>query len=326
MPTALARLSGVLQLARVTTAFAAVGNVWFVILWTRAIEPERATAPHPIVRSPLWVELGGGVLFAVGLYTFATALNDTLDVRRDRALHPDRPLPSGRVSIDAAVALVALTMILATLGAALMGMPAVLMALGTAAAVWTYNTAARFFPSAGLVLLALIYGAQMMTPNVWLTFVWPVWLAMTHMLLVGAATHLVARRRPALTPAMLISAGMGWAFWSAVLLYVGWQRAGTLWPHWVEPTAGIVPGVLTVAFIAFAVMRVRRAGATPRAAEKIQRYGALWLTLYATGWMMGQGEWFAAGVLGTLALAGFLGMTVLRELYNLVEHPVGYRR
>jgi hypothetical protein len=31
-------------------------------------------------------------------------------------------------------------------------------------------------------------------------------------------------------------------------------------------------------------------------------------------------------VLGGLAAAGFLGMTVLREVYSLLEHPLDYRR
>lgn len=320
----LARLSPVLHLTRVTTAFAAIGNVWFVILWSRACEP--STQAQAMADRPLWALLGGGTLFALGMFSFAMALNDILDIRRDRALHPDRPLPSGKLSLDTAARLVALTLIVSVLGAATLGLPAVVLALGTAGAIVLFNLAAKYIPSAGLVSLGLIYGAHMMTPNVHLVFVWPVWLAMTHALLVGAVTHRLAGRRPALTLPMLAAAGAGWAFWSGVLLYVGRVRAGAWWPDWVPLRAAIWPGMLVLAFLVFAGWRVRRAGITPRAGEKLQRYGAFWLTLYAAAWMIGVGRYSEAGVLGGLALAGYLGMTLLRELYNLVEHPVAYRR
>jgi len=42
--------------------------------------------------------------------------------------------------------------------------------------------------------------------------------------------------------------------------------------------------------------------------------------------MAGEGRWNEAGILAGLALVGFLGMTVLKEMYNLAEHPVGFRR
>ena len=47
--------------------------------------------------------LVGGAVNALGLFGCATALNDVLDYRRDRALHPERPIPSGLLTMDAAV-------------------------------------------------------------------------------------------------------------------------------------------------------------------------------------------------------------------------------
>lgn len=41
MPPSIAEMAPVFRLARVSTAFAAVADVWFVILWTRA-NPEEA--------------------------------------------------------------------------------------------------------------------------------------------------------------------------------------------------------------------------------------------------------------------------------------------
>jgi len=320
------RLSPVLHLTRITNAVAAVGNVWFVILWTRAIPEERAGAGLAVASGDLvWKLLGGGVL-AVGLFAYAMALNDTLDIRRDRALHPDRPLPSGRISVDTAVGVMVVALIAAGLGAVTLGSPAVVMCLLVALAVLVYDAAVKHVPSMGLVLLGLIYAGHMMIPNVMLIFCWPVWLAMTHALAVGALTHWLAGRRPSLRGATLAWAGAGWAFWSAVLLWLGWSRTETLWPAWVPATAWIPPTLLIAGYAWVAWWKGRRTRSRARAAEKAQRYGSLWLTLYATGWFIGAALWTEALILGAVAAVGWIGMTVLREAYSLLEHPVGYRR
>lgn len=320
------RISPILHLTRVSTAFAAVGNAWFIVLWTRASSKEAAVAPAPVVDEPLALVLLGATLYALGLFAFANALGDTLDARRDRALYPDRPIPSGRLSIETATTLVAISLLIAILGASLLGQPAVFMCLLTAFAIWFYHAAGKFIPSVGLVSLGLIYGAHMMIANPNLIFVWPVLLVMAHALLLGAITHRLGQKRPVLTRSVLITAAAGWAFWTGVLLYVGLIRAGTWWPQWVAPQAAIVPIALAAIFVIFAWNKSRMTKDPRRGAEKLRRYGALWVTLYATGWLIGQGYFYAGLYLAGLSLVGLLGMTVLREVYGLIEQPVGYRR
>lgn len=326
MDRVLARVSPLLHLTRVTTAFAAVSNVWFVVLWTRASGHEREFAAGVLRDEPLWRLLGGGAVFAVGIFMFATALNDTVDLRRDRLLFPDRPLPAGRVSVDTAAMLVAASLIAAVLGACVLGLSAVYMCLLTTAGVLFHTVAARFFPSVGLVTLGLIYGAHMMTANAYLVFVWPVLFVMAHALLLGAVAHRLARRRPRLTVRRLGLAALGWAFWSGILLYVGWLRAGTVWPGWVRIEAAIAPVLLGAGFLALAWNKARTNSNPVRAADKIRRYGAFWVTLYGIAWMAGQGYTAEALILGALTLGGWLGMTVLKETYGLIEQPVGWRR
>ena len=118
-----------------------------------------------------------------------------------------------------------------------------------------------------------------------------------------------------------------------LILGVSWMRSGdagdgsrSVWPSWVTPTAAIGPAVLGLAFLFLAVRRTRQFGFGPRAADKIYRYGSLWLTLYAVAWMLGAARVREAMLLGVLAVVGFLTMTTLRELYGLAEQPVGYRR
>ncbi|MEQ9617439.1 MAG: UbiA family prenyltransferase [Phycisphaerales bacterium] len=321
------KLSPLFHLTRVTMGFAAVANVWFIILWSRAMPEEFKRAdPQVYAEQSLPVLLTGGAALALGLFTFAMALNDTLDVRRDRSLHPERPIPSGLISQESAVGVVAVTLMLAIVGAGMLGVPAVMLTILTAAAILFYYLMARYVPSVGFVALSLIYGSHMVAPNVRIVFVWPIWLVMTHAIVLYAVTHTLSKRRPRLTPTMVLSAATGYAFWSYVLFAVGHRRAGTIWPEWAPVASAVVPAVFAVVFISFAIYKAKTTTNRERTAEKLQRYGAFWLTLYAIGWMAGAGLRDEAMILGALAVAGLVGMTVLREIYGLIEHPVGFRR
>jgi len=334
MERLLGRVSPILHLTRVTTAFAAVSNVWFVILYT-AMSPDEFH-PAAYAKHPLWLLLLGGTASALGLYAFATSMNDILDIRRDRSLHPDRPLAKGSITPETASVVVAFSLIIAVLGSTVFGLPSTLLTLGLTLAILFFNGAARFVPGFGLVLLGLIYAGHMLVPNPGLRFLWPVWLVMTHALLVAAFTHILARKVPPLSGRAMIMAGVGWVVWSGLILIIGSARVSgntrtieppaVLWPTWISPTAAIIPTLLFLAFLAFAIRRSLQFGPGSRAADKIYRYGSLWLTLYASAWMLGMGLTVAALILGILALLGFVTMTILRELYGMAEQPVGYRR
>jgi len=328
MRDAMHRLRPVLELARVTQAFAAVANVWFVILWTRA-HPEHESASQTIWSRPVWILLVGGAVAAVGLYAFAMALNDILDLRRDRALRPDRPLPSGRIGVNMAVSIAVCTLLIAVLGATLLGIEAVVLTIVLSGAILVFNAAGKFVPGFGLVLLGLIYAGHMVVPNLDLRFVWPVWLVMTHALVIAGVAYRLGRKVPRISSRAMGFAAAGWVFWSGVILGVGWWRnrdAGGLWPDWVSPAAAIGPILLAGLFVVFAWRRVRQIGPGPRAAEKVSRYGSVWLSFYACVWMFGQGLVAEGVILTVLTVLGLLGMTVLRELYGLMEMPLGFRR
>lgn len=329
----LIRVSPALQLTRVTTAFAAVANVWFVILWTRAMPQEPGI--EAIKSAPLWLLLVGAAANALGLFAYATALNDVLDWRRDQALRPGRPLPSGRMSMEAAVTLVVVTLFVAVLGATVLGIAAVVLTMLLAGAILVFNAAGRFVPAVGLVMLGLIYAGQMVVPNLNLRFVWPVWLVMTHALAVAAIVHVIGRKVPTVSGRAAAASLAGWAFWSVVILGFGYWRggqtgdadpSGDLWPNWIRAWAWAGPLALSGLFALLCWRRVHVLGPGTRAADKIARYGALWLALYACAWLAGQRLWPEAAILGGLTLAGFLGMTILREAFALIEHPVEYRK
>lgn len=322
----LLRILPALHLTRVTTAFAAVANVWFVILWTKAMPLEDDT---PAMALPLWFVLAGAAANALGLFGFATALNDVLDWRRDQTMNPARPIPSGRVSIDGAVSMVVCTLGLAVLGATVLGTLSVLLTLLVAGAVLFFNAAGKFIPAIGLIILGLIYAGQMVIPNIGIMFVIPVWLVMTHALLVAAAVHILGRKTPGISPRAALFAVLGWVFWTIVMFTVGYLRNrdhGGLWPDWVPLHAAIWPLLLAGVFTVLVWRRTHLLGRGPRVAEKIARYGALWLSLYSAAWMFAMGQTIYGLLLMGLAALGLLGMTVVRELVALIEQPMGYRR
>src|SRR4051812_12367862 len=224
MRGALLRIAPVLHLTRVTTAFGVVANTWFVILWSLANRDHEPGAAA-LTQAPLWVELLAGALVALGLFGFGAALNDILDLKRDRTLHPERPLASGEISMEGAIAFVVIAMISAVLGATAFGTGAALLTLVLQGAILAFNAAGKFIPAVGLVSLGLIYAGHMVVPNVALRFLWPVWLVMTHALAVGLITHRMARKVPRLSRRALFAALLGWAFWSGAIFWVQWRRS-----------------------------------------------------------------------------------------------------
>ncbi|MBX3367889.1 MAG: UbiA family prenyltransferase [Phycisphaeraceae bacterium] len=328
MRTLLSSVSPVLRLTRVTSGFAAIGNVWFVVLWSRANGEE--TGGVSVRHEPLWLLLLGGAAAAVGLYAFGAALNDLVDLRRDKVLKPERPMAAGRISPALGIAIVAASLAAALLGSTAFGTSAVILTLGLTIVVLVYTLAARFVPGVGLVVLGLVYAGHMLVPNIGLRFLWPVWVVMTHALCVAAVAHVVGKKVPALSRRAVIAVGAGWLFWTAALAWWAARRNnGSVWPDWVEPGSlgWVVP--VAAAFGVFVWTRLRRPGVPARQAERVVRYGTLWMPLYGAAWLFGDGSthaassaWLLVGVAGV----SLVGMTVLRELYGLAEQPIGYRR
>ncbi|MFT7619284.1 MAG: hypothetical protein ACI97A_002934 [Planctomycetota bacterium] len=78
-----------LQLIRFPNVFTAMSNVavgYAVLVQFGKVEPQ-------------WLDLGLAGLGAMMLYGFGMALNDIADSNVDRELHPERPIPSGRLTL-----------------------------------------------------------------------------------------------------------------------------------------------------------------------------------------------------------------------------------
>jgi len=326
MRKTLIKLAPMLKLTRVTTAFGAVANLWFVILWTRFMPQELGN--EQIMNQPLWVLLAGGLIAGIGLYAFGTSLNDLLDVHRDRALgRPGSPIVDGSASIEFAVCMVAAALMLAVLGAMIFGTGALIVTLALACAILIYNVLGKFVPGLGMILLSIIYAGHMLIPDLWMRFLLPVWLVLTHAMIVAGLTQHLGRRSPPISRRAILFASVGWLGCSLALLALAITRTQNdgLWPSYVPITAALYPLGFVIIFALMIYRRYKRVGIGPILGEKISRYGAIWPALYACGWFAGTGLWTALGIMIALTTLGFIVMTILRELYSLIEHPVGYR-
>ncbi|MCH7604107.1 MAG: hypothetical protein IIB54_15215 [Planctomycetes bacterium] len=97
-----------------------------------------------------------------------------------------------------------------------------------------------------------------------------------------------------------------------------------MWPdgtHW----GGIVyPLLVVIAFLAVAWWKVTVVDGKV-AAEKLKRYGAMWQSLYGAAWLLALGLAVEAMWIGLFAIAGFIAMTVIKEMSGLTGRPLEYR-
>jgi hypothetical protein len=324
MRRSLTRLITTMQLTRLTMAFGAVADVWFIVLLTLAAGSWNTAVELPLHEMDLALALLAGAAVAVGLFAYGASLNDLLDARHDSAFSPDRPIPAGRIRPGQATVVTISALIVSMLAADAFGSPGLWIAVLTAAAVLFYNAAGKYIPAVGVVTIGIIHAAHMLIPNEHLAFMLPVWLVMTHTMAIAAAVHVLEDKRPRLTRRQIAGAAAGWAFWSGAILLGGALRMGGLWPEGVNPIGLALPALAALAFVTVALWKTRQVSGR-RAAEKLKRYGAMWQCLYGAAWLAALGLETQAIWLGILALAGFAGMTLIKEAMGLTGQPIAYR-
>lgn len=99
----------------------------------------------------IWVFLVSGLLYMSGMIW-----NDVIDARRDLELHPDRPLPSGRVSYNKAVFVAFLLPVITLLLAGMIGERAFYMAGIVFIFTMLYNAVCKDVPYLGSLCMALV--------------------------------------------------------------------------------------------------------------------------------------------------------------------------
>ena len=324
------RMMTALQLTRLSVAFGAVSDLWFMIVLVWVLEGasvDGVVLNWGVGTGLTWLPaaLLAGLVVALGLFGYAASLNDVLDIRRDTAFRSPRPIPAGRIAPGQAVIITVFALLTAVLGATALGTWSVWLTLLVALMLLFYNTAGRYLPAVGVVTIGLAHAVHMLIPDPAFPILLPVWLTMTHAMALSLGVSILEDKRPAITAQARAGIVCGWVFWSAVLGWLGWYRSGSLWPEPLSIWGLCWP--LGVAFAGLVVLHRKQRTAPDRraGAEKLKRYGAMWQCLYGAAWFMAMGLPVPAFCFAGLAVVGFTVMTILREVVGLGGRPIGFR-
>jgi 4-hydroxybenzoate polyprenyltransferase len=122
-----------LQLVRLPTIFTALSNILCGFLITHRV-PQIKVA-ELTAQKELWLLL----LSTSGLYLGGMVLNDVFDAKLDALERPERPIPSGRISLRSAAILGSVLMLTGVLAAAMAGTPSLIIAVMIVPCVLVYN-------------------------------------------------------------------------------------------------------------------------------------------------------------------------------------------
>ena len=133
------------RLVRLPTVFTALSNILCGYFVTK----------RPLVTEILYQpDLGLLLLSSAGLYLGGMVLNDVFDAKLDAVERPERPIPSGRISLKAAASLGVLLMLTGIISAACVGMTALLIAMLITVSVLAYDAWLKNTPAGPLGMSA----------------------------------------------------------------------------------------------------------------------------------------------------------------------------
>lgn len=143
-----------LQLARAPNLFTAASNVVAGFTLMAAVDDAQFDRIH-------WDRLLVLALISVALYASGSIFNDCLDVEHDRRFRPERPIPSGEVSLGRAY-LLGLLLAFGALGASMfLGPNSVLVTGMLITAIWLYNGVMKRFMIPGALSMGLCRSLNM---------------------------------------------------------------------------------------------------------------------------------------------------------------------
>ncbi len=111
---------------------------------------------------PQWDKLLVLIVLSVLLYSSGAIFNDCVDADRDSRVRPERPIPSGAISLEVAYALGLSFMLVAVLLAMFLGMATAQLAALLVASIWLYNGVTKRQMILGALTMGLCRGLNMM--------------------------------------------------------------------------------------------------------------------------------------------------------------------
>jgi len=300
------------RLPEILKALAALLRPWLLLpalsgTWTLALL-HRALAPAHLHR-PLAGELLACGLGAAGLLLSGLVANDWLDRRRDRRLHPERPLASGRLGTGGALLVGSAGLATGLGGAAWLGPASLALAVAIVLAIAFYNTLARATPAAGLLALGTAHAGIVLLAHPAEPILWPALLAGSHVIAAAAIRWRLLERRPSLKPERAWRLALLWAF-ACFLALVATELSRAAHPP-LPLVACLLPALCALAYATLVTWQHtsgRIGNATGEQDPRLTRQPAAWLIAYDAAWLAGTGQWLAAGLALLAAIAlGRLG-------------------
>jgi UbiA prenyltransferase family len=147
-------LRAYLQLVRAPNLFTAATNVVAGFTLMTAVDDAQFDRPQ-------WGHLIVLLFISVALYASGAIFNDCLDIEHDRRFRPDRPIPSGAVSLGRAY-LLGLLLAAAALGAAMLLTPTTVLITGLlVTSIWLYNGVLKRIKFVGALSMGLCRALNM---------------------------------------------------------------------------------------------------------------------------------------------------------------------
>ncbi len=320
-----------LRLLRPEVVGSALSSVWLMLFLARTIEnQDTVSSTLTDLSLPILMVISG--LVAVGLSIYGLAINDIIDAERDKDFGPERPIAAGAITRHTGLFLAVVGLVGALCASVWLGKVAVLIAGSAAVFVLFYDLAGKFLPALGIVTLGLIRILIMLTPNPLMQFGWPIWLTMTHVVVVATLAYVLMGKRPRLTGTHFWGICLGWSFWSMVL--IGWMR-------WRDPDVlsynpgpkvgqtWLLPALVGAAFFVAGWWTLRhKMRPLPRRREAGARFmalGTLWLILYDAAWLLALGLYKQAAVILVLFACVVALSFSLRALVGLSGPKPGFK-
>ncbi|HKS16592.1 MAG TPA: UbiA family prenyltransferase [Planctomycetota bacterium] len=238
------------------------------------------------------------------LYAGGMVMNDLCDRERDRTLHPERPIPSGRVSTREATWFT-LILFIAALGVSMIaGLQAGIGAIVIVALICLYNRLLKHSAVTGSLGMAAVRGANMamgalavgalpVSPE----FPWiPIAVLSAY---VFALTMWSTREDQAGSRGYLavIGAAMAWIPLASALKPAPWRWTALLPSLWIAP------------WVVRALVRPERGRLM-----QVIRWGVLGIIVLDASFLAALGRWTEAGVVAGLLIPALLLLPVFRKL------------
>ena len=319
------RLLPLLQLTRLALVFTAIADGWCnLLLLTRAEVGPRASVWAALGPVPFLLVAG----VAIGLYGFGMTLNDLIDRRRDAAIAPNRPLPSGRVSPTTATILcgILLTLALASgltyvLRQEAIGGLSFVLVIFTAMLIAFYDFAGKYLVAPGLITLGLIRFFHSLIAAPQMPVLWHSLLLLDHVAIVSTIAYAWEQKRPAISrrQAWLVISGLAVlnAMVVSLVLMRRLDRMTAMQALRFEPGL-LLPAIAVTGFLTVATFIRVRATAPRQAGQTLMLTGLLWLIIYDAAFVAGYVSFAWAGAIALLLPVAYLSVLTMRWWSTIV--------